>query len=752
MGPAKKKQRLSNGAVAEIAETTPENAASAPNEAKVDAEKDTKDDQHKRSLFVRSLPPSATSESLTALFSDSYPVKHAVAILDPATKTCRGFGFVTFADAEDAARARTEFNGHVIEGKKIRIEIAERRHREGEEGTEHKAKKEVEKAEARQPPKLIVRNLPWTIKNPKQLEKLFLSYGKVKQAYIPRKSGGLMAGFGFVLMRGRPNAEKAIAGVNGKEIDGRTIAVDWAVKKDEYEKIAAGEDEEAGEEQEDDEDEGSDGGARVDDDDEESVGDDKDSQDEDEMDDEDDEDDDEDGDMDEEMEDEEDEQPKQHRSEDKSATLFIRNLPFNCTDEDLEDHFTQFGSVRYARVVMDHATGRSRGTGFVCFYDPKDAYGCLREIPMRTGANAQEPTNKLSNGPSVLQNTETDPTGRYTLDGRVLQISQAVEKSQANKFTEEGNAHRDRRDKDKRRLYLLSEGTIASNTKLWESLPPSEQTMRESSLKQRKALIEGNPSLSLSLTRLSVRNIPRSIDSKGLKALAREAVVGFATELKQGKRQRLSQEELERGGEDMINADLARKNAGKGIVKQAKVVFESESGGKVSEKGGAGRSRGYGFIEYYTHRSALMGLRWLNGHSIGYSVAQQAKGVPHGSKAAQLEAQQDKKKRLIVEFAIENAQVVHRRQDREEKARERSKAVQQRREAGEIVPSSRTMENKGKQNMKVRKRKRAVDEAKSAKKTKTEAREEEAKMTENEKTAKRNAIIGRKRQMRRNRK
>jgi nucleolar protein 4 len=466
----------------------------------------------------------------------------------------------------------------------------------------------------------------------------------------------------------------------------------------------------------------------------------------------DDEDEDEDGDMDEEMDDEEDEEPKQHRSEDKSATLFIRNLPFNCTDEDLEDHFTQFGSVRYARVVMDHATGRSRGTGFVCFYDPKDAYGCLREIPMRTGANAQEPTNKLSNGPSVLQNTETDPTGRYTLDGRVLQITQAVEKNQANKFTEEGNAHRDRRDKDKRRLYLLSEGTIASNTKLWESLPPSEQTMRETSLKQRKSLIEGNPSLSLSLTRLSVRNIPRSIDSKALKALAREAVVGFATELKQGKRQRLSHEELERGGEEMVQADLARKEAGKGIVKQAKVVFESESGGKVSEKGGAGRSRGYGFIEYYTHRSALMGLRWLNGHAVGYSVAQQTKGVPHGSKAAQLEAQQDKKKRLIVEFAIENAQVVHRRQDREQKARERSKAVQQRREAGEIVPSERAMDNKGKQNMKVRKRKRAADEAKSAKKTKTEAREQEAKMTENEKTAKRNAIIGRKRQMRRNRK
>lgn len=744
MGPAKKKQRLSNGSVAEIAENVQEDAAaSTPNHDSKNPEK-AADEQHKRSLFVRSLPPSSTSESLTALFSDSYPVKHAVAITDPATKTCRGYGFVTFADAEDAQRAKAEFNGHVIEGKKIRVEIAERRHREGEEGTEHKAKKEAEKVEAKQPPKLIVRNLPWTIKNPKQLEKLFLSYGKVKQAYIPRKSGGLMAGFGFVLMRGRPNAEKAIAGVNGKEVDGRTIAVDWAVKKEEYEKVADDEEEEEAEEGAEDEEED---GVEVDGEDDESVGDDKDSEDEDDedMDDEDDDD------MEDEDMDEEDEEPKQHREEDKSATLFIRNLPFNCTDEDLEDHFTQFGSVRYARVVMDHATGRSRGTGFVAFYDPKDAYGCLREVPMRTGANAQEPTNKLSSGPSVLQNTESDPTGRYTLDGRVLQISQAVEKNQANKFTEEGNAHRDRRDKDKRRLYLLSEGTIASNTKQWESLPPSEQTMREASLKQRKTLIEGNPSLSLSLTRLSVRNIPRSVDSKQLKALAREAVVGFATELKQGKRQRLSHEELERGGEDMANADLARKDAGKGIVKQAKVVFESEGGSKVAEKGGAGRSRGYGFIEYYTHRSALMGLRWLNGHSVGYTVGQQPKGQPHGSKAAQQEALQDKKKRLIVEFAIENAQVVHRRQDREEKARERSKTVQQRREAGEIVPSERVLDNKGKALGKIRKRKRAKDEAKSAKKTKTEAREEEAKMTENEKTAKRNQIIGRKRQMRRNR-
>ena len=54
--------------------------------------------------------------------------------------------------------------------------------------------------------------------------------------------------------------------------------------------------------------------------------------------------------------------------EDKNhTTVFVRNLPFTVEDETLRDHFKQFGSVRYARVVYDPETERSRGTGFVCF-------------------------------------------------------------------------------------------------------------------------------------------------------------------------------------------------------------------------------------------------------------------------------------------------------------------------------------------------------------------------------------------------
>ena len=35
--------------------------------------------------------------------------------------------------------------------------------------------------------------------------------------------------------------------------------------------------------------------------------------------------------------------------------------------------FRRFGPLRYARLTMDHEMGRSRGTGFVCFWSVEDA-------------------------------------------------------------------------------------------------------------------------------------------------------------------------------------------------------------------------------------------------------------------------------------------------------------------------------------------------------------------------------------------
>jgi len=310
--------------------------------------------QQRRSLFVRSLPAAATTESLIEHFSQSYPIKHATAVIDASTQQCKGYGFITFADAEDAVRALAEFNGSTLQGRKIKLEIAEPRSRDVDEtapvgvrgksvpsaaAVAAKAKRQQVEKQSQRPPKLIIRNLPWSIKKPAQLEQLFRSYGKVKHATLPSKKPGLLSGFGFIVMRGKQNAEKALAGVNGKEIDGRTLAVDWAVERDEWQGqqgIARDndvvQDEATAVEGSDD-----DSFDNTGDDDLEvlvTAGSESDE-------DQDDDDNDDEGSL-SELDvfeaDEADTQPQPQRPDYNASTLFIRNLPFTSTDETVLEH------------------------------------------------------------------------------------------------------------------------------------------------------------------------------------------------------------------------------------------------------------------------------------------------------------------------------------------------------------------------------------------------------------------------------
>jgi len=45
--------------------------------------------------------------------------------------------------------------------------------------------------------------------------------------------------------------------------------------------------------------------------------------------------------------------------------LFVGNLPYTTTNESLGEFFAQYGEVTSAAVIMDRATGRSKGFGFV---------------------------------------------------------------------------------------------------------------------------------------------------------------------------------------------------------------------------------------------------------------------------------------------------------------------------------------------------------------------------------------------------
>jgi len=56
-----------------------------------------------------------------------------------------------------------------------------------------------------------------------------------------------------------------------------------------------------------------------------------------------------------------------------SSKLFVGNLSFNTTENDLNDAFAAFGTVTETNLMMDRETGRPRGFGFITMSSVEEA-------------------------------------------------------------------------------------------------------------------------------------------------------------------------------------------------------------------------------------------------------------------------------------------------------------------------------------------------------------------------------------------
>jgi RNA recognition motif-containing protein len=83
--------------------------------------------------------------------------------------------------------------------------------------------------------------------------------------------------------------------------------------------------------------------------------------------------------------------------------MYVSNLSFHTTDENLRELFEKFGTVSSAKVITDRETGRSRGFGFV---------------EMSADAEAKEAIQGLNN---------------KEVEGRAMSVSVAKEKRADNK-------------------------------------------------------------------------------------------------------------------------------------------------------------------------------------------------------------------------------------------------------------------------------------------------------------------------------
>ncbi len=63
-----------------------------------------------------------------------------------------------------------------------------------------------------------------------------------------------------------------------------------------------------------------------------------------------------------------------------STKLYVGNLSFGVTSDDLQEHFAQAGTVESAKVVEDRDTGRSRGFGFVEMSSSDEAQAAIEQF------------------------------------------------------------------------------------------------------------------------------------------------------------------------------------------------------------------------------------------------------------------------------------------------------------------------------------------------------------------------------------
>ncbi|XP_052088587.1 RNA-binding protein 28-like [Mytilus californianus] len=339
--------------------------------------------------------------------------------------------------------------------------------------------------------RLIIRNLSFHCSEP-HLKEVFSQFGEVKEVKIPKQPNGRMFGFGFVQFTDLTSAEQALQKMNTKMIRGRSVAVDWAVPKNKFEKDNKVESDGDSSSMEQDDDSASDTEASDESEDEESDESDEMSHSDDSGEEESDHSSGNDS-IDEGFQDSSPSLEKKKRVQrddtvEDGRTLFLRNLSYDTGKETLSEVMSEFGRVNYCLIVSDPKTEHSKGSGFVRFQTSEAAEACLQK--------------------------SDDKGGGIIVDGRKLLIAKAVSRQKATELAKKEEKVKE----DKRNLHLVREGLIRGGTKDAIGLSKQDIEKRQKIENSKRQRLK-NPNIFVSTTRLCVHNLPKSIDEKELKAI-----------------------------------------------------------------------------------------------------------------------------------------------------------------------------------------------------------------------------------------
>jgi len=173
----------------------------------------------KGNIFIKNLDNAIDHKTLADTFSQFGTILSCKIELDEKQQS-KGYGYIQFSTQDAAEKSIQMVNGMMLNGKKVFV------------GPFVTKKERLVANSSKKFTNIFVKNLPEGYSEEK-LKEIFTPFGTISSAAIAGEEAGQSKGFGFVNFETAEAAQAAVEAVNGQEVDGKTLFVGRAQKRQE---------------------------------------------------------------------------------------------------------------------------------------------------------------------------------------------------------------------------------------------------------------------------------------------------------------------------------------------------------------------------------------------------------------------------------------------------------------------------------------------------------------------------------------
>ncbi|CAH1774739.1 unnamed protein product [Owenia fusiformis] len=182
-------------------------------------------------VYIKNLPEDTTDEKLDELCSPFGCIVSAKVMTDDSSGRAKGFGFVSYENAEDAEKCCDDLNEKEMNGKKLYVGRAQKKSERQSELKDKFEKLKIERLNRFQGVNLYVKNLDENIDD-ERLRKEFSQFGTITSARVMNDNTGRSKGFGFVCFSSPEEATRAVTEMNGRIVVAKPLYVALAQRKE----------------------------------------------------------------------------------------------------------------------------------------------------------------------------------------------------------------------------------------------------------------------------------------------------------------------------------------------------------------------------------------------------------------------------------------------------------------------------------------------------------------------------------------